>query len=787
MTAPVCETVRSPHPPASRPWFAYACVAAALISAGFLVFMLRTKGGDSLGATVDDTGSLATALVAAAACAAAAARNRGHLRCAWALLSLGSFSWALGEGIWSWMAVVQGNATPFPSPADAAYLGGVPILAAGILLLRPTSESIRIRLRSIVDGVIVAAGLLTVSWITVLGSVWSAGGDSPLTLGLSVAYPAGDVLLLSMLVLLAMRMPSGGRLPVVLLIAGIGVQAFSDSGFAYLSETNAYGATNLIDVGYWVGYLLMALAGLRAALKPVPAQHGTTSTGRLALMLPYVPTAAAFGLALWAELDHGLDPFLFTCLAVLVSAVLLRQFLALSDNLRLVRSLARGERQLRHQADHDSMTGLASRAFLRREIDLLRATGIRRSCGLLFIDVDDLKPINDLYGHAGGDMVLRAVATRLSQAVRADDIAARVGGDEFAILLLDVRDAARAGEVADRIIASMASPLQILGDRTVEVSVSIGIATVDRDASVGTEELISRADMAMYAAKAACKGIAVEWSAKLGSSSERVGAWSSELERAVVEHQFVVYYQPIVEAASQRIVAVEALVRWQHPREGLLFPDRFIADLEASDLIVPVGEWVLKTACQQVSAWTEHVGIALDVHVNVSARQLARPDFPHVVRRALESSHLAAHNLVIELTETSLVESHRAAAARLRAIKRLGCRIALDDFGTGYSSLTHLHELPIDVIKVDRSFIRDLSLDAAKPSLAAVLINLGLSMNMQVIAEGVETEEQERALIGLHGTMYQGFYFSPAVQAERLTAMLVAEPVDRAVPSTAAR
>jgi predicted signal transduction protein with EAL and GGDEF domain len=348
-----------------------------------------------------------------------------------------------------------------------------------------------------------------------------------------------------------------------------------------------------------------------------------------------------------------------------------------------------------------------------------------------------------------------------------------LGGDEFAILLTGVSDESQAGDVAARILNEMATPLAELNGNKVDVSASIGIATSNHGGLLNGEELLRRADIAMYAAKAAYKGVAVAWEHRLESTDETAAAWTSDLERAVAEEQFVLVYQPVVESVSQRIVAAEALLRWQHPRYGLLTPDRFIDDLESTGLIVQVGEWVLRTACTQARAWSDSLAIALDMHVNVSARQLSRTDFPHIVRRALEASQLDGNRLVLELTETSLVESNRAAGVRLRAVKRLGCRVALDDFGTGYSSLTHLRDFPIDMLKVDRSFISELSLDAVTPSLAGVLINLGASIGATVVAEGVETEEQLRALTAMRCPLYQGFYFSRPVDPDVLAALLL--------------
>ncbi|MFI5285072.1 MAG: putative bifunctional diguanylate cyclase/phosphodiesterase [Candidatus Dormibacteria bacterium] len=753
-------------------WFIPAAAACAVVTCAFLVLMLRTRPGDTLATDVDDLGNLFAALAASAGCAAAALRHRGHLRWAWWLLSLGALSWTAGEAIWTWLAVITREAVPFPSLADAFYLGGVPIAAAGILMLRPSSDSIRSRLRAIVDGVLIAVSLLAVSWVTVLGAVWSAGGTSGFSLALSLAYPAGDVLLLSMLVMLAMKVPSGGRLPVVLLIAGVAVTAFSDSGFAYLSAATTYSGTNVIDAGYWAGYFLIGLAGMRAAIMPIRTMASPPPRSRFALVLPYVPILAALMLALVAEYERRLDPFLLSCVTVIVAAVLLRQFLALSDNMELVQNLATREDELRHQADHDALTGLANRGCLMRTLDATLESTTPGESALLFIDVDDLKMINDEYGHAGGDAVLRAVAGVLAASVRKGDLAARLGGDEFAILLTGVSDESQATDVATRILNEMATPLAEFNGNQVDVSASIGIATSNHGVLFTGEELVRRADVAMYAAKAAHKGVAVAWEHRLESTDETAVTWTSDLERAVRDEQFVLVYQPVVETVTQRIVAAEALLRWQHPRYGLLTPDRFVEDLESTGLIVQVGEWVLRTACAQVQAWSKTLGIALDIHVNVSARQLSRTDFPHIVRRALEKSGLDGNRLVLELTETSLVESNRAAGVRLRAVKRLGCRVALDDFGTGYSALAHLHDFPIDMLKVDRSFISELTLDAAKPSLAGVLINLGASIGTTVVAEGVETVEQLRALTAMHCPLYQGFYFSRPVEPERLAALL---------------
>ena len=764
--------IARPATPLSSRWFVPAAVASVVVTAAFLVLMLRTAPGDAFATDVDDVGNLVLALAASAGCGAAALRHRGHLRWAWWLISLGALSWAAGEGIWSWLSIIDREAVPFPSVADAFYLGGVPIAAAGILLLRPASDSIRSRLRTILDGVLIAVSLLAVSWVTVLGAVWTAGGTTAFSLALSLAYPAGDVLLLSMLVMLAMKVPPGGRSTVVLLVVGVGVTAISDSGFAYLSAATTYSGTNVIDVGYWAGYLLIGLAGLSAAINPIRPRATAPSRSRLPLVLPYFPILAALVLALIAEYEHRLDPFLLSCVTIIVAAVLLRQFLALSDNLELVRSLATREDELRHQADHDALTGLANRGCLLRMLAAQLGTDSPAELALLFIDVDDLKFINDEYGHAGGDSVLRAVAGVLADSVRKGDLAARLGGDEFAVLLTNVYNERQASDVAKRILNEMATPLAELNGNQVDVSASIGIATSNRSEPVTAEELLRRADLAMYAAKAAYKGVAVAWEHRLESTGETAAAWTSDLERAVAEGQFLLHYQPVVELVSQRIVAAEALLRWQHPRYGLLCPDRFMDDLESTGLIVQVGEWVLRNACTQARAWSETVGIDLDIHVNVSARQLSRTDFPHIVRRALEASQLNGNRLVLELTETSLVESNRAAGVRLRAVKRLGCRVALDDFGTGYSSLAHLHDFPIDMLKIDRSFIIELSLDGVMPSLAGVLINLGASMGTTVVAEGVETEEQLLTLRSMRCPLYQGYYFSRPVDPDRLEGLL---------------
>jgi diguanylate cyclase (GGDEF)-like protein/PAS domain S-box-containing protein len=422
------------------------------------------------------------------------------------------------------------------------------------------------------------------------------------------------------------------------------------------------------------------------------------------------------------------------------------------------------ELQLRQQALYDPLTGLANRAFfherLRHAIKLRHEEG--RATGLLYIDLDDFKGINDRWGHDLGDEVLKEVGRRIEQSVRPGDTAARLGGDEFAVVLTEPLTPEDAVGVAERLLKEIARPMDS-GSAPVYINASIGIAFGNHD-----ETLLKEADIAMYRAKAhPDTGFAFfdpELDRAALDRSKRIG----ELREGIVRGEFRLDYQAVVDLERSRIMGYEALVRWEHPAVGELPPGEFIPLAEETGLIVGLGEWVLTEACTEATRLCQLHARPMHMSVNVSARQLHHPEFLHHVKRALDSSALIPSLLTLELTESTLLTSDERVAETLRAIKDLGVVLALDDFGTGYASLSYLRQFPIDVVKIDRSFTAHVGTKDGDLVLLKGIIDLGHALELNLVAEGIETSEQHTIVRKLGCQQAQGFYFGrPSHPAQR--------------------
>jgi diguanylate cyclase (GGDEF)-like protein/PAS domain S-box-containing protein len=445
-------------------------------------------------------------------------------------------------------------------------------------------------------------------------------------------------------------------------------------------------------------------------------------------------------------------------------------------NTRDVTERTRLEAQLKHRAFHDELTGLANRALFTDRVQHAVARQARReeTVAVLFCDLDGFKTVNDTLGHGAGDELLVAVAERLGGCAREIDTVARLGGDEFAVLLEDQDDEQGARQVAGRILEAVAAPLTIRGVQ-VAVTTSIGIALC-RGAGMAADDLLRNADIAMYMAKGAGKGRFELFEPSMHLAVVQRLQLESDLQHAVADEQFILHYQPIVELASRRIIGVEALVRWLHPERGLVPPGEFIPLAEATGLIVPIGRWVLHTACAQLGRWQQRFPSQppLSINVNLSARQLLEPDLVQHVRGALASSGIEPSTLTLEMTESALVRETEATIASLTQLKALGIRLAIDDFGTGYSSLSYLQRFPIDTLKIDRSFIDSLE-RGDNPALLRAVVDLGHSLELETVAEGIERSDQVdqfRALRCQHG---QGFYFARPGEETAIGELLAAQ------------
>jgi diguanylate cyclase (GGDEF)-like protein/PAS domain S-box-containing protein len=431
-------------------------------------------------------------------------------------------------------------------------------------------------------------------------------------------------------------------------------------------------------------------------------------------------------------------------------------------NARDISERAQFEEQLSHQAFHDPVTGLANRALFGERVRHASARALRDGGGLgvVFLDLDDFKTVNDLLGHAAGDEVLTEFAKRLEGVVRASDTAARFGGDEFALLLENVHSADEAVETVDRVLEAMAVPLRV-GHKELVLRASMGISLAEPGTVVEPEELIRNADAAMYNAKRDGKGGYRLFEPKMHESVLARLELRADLQRALVNDEFELHYQPVVRLHDGSVSGVEALVRWRHPERGLVAPGDFIPFAEETGLIVPIGRWVLREGCRTARALQRlrPDDAPLTMAINLSAKQLQHSDVVADVHDALADSGLEPAHLTLEITETVLMADGELAIQRLEELKALGVRLALDDFGTGYSSLSHLSNFPVDVLKMDRSFLSDSASEKAA-ELATAVVALGDSLNLDVVAEGIEVSEQWDALRDLGCALGQGFYFA---------------------------
>jgi diguanylate cyclase (GGDEF)-like protein len=430
--------------------------------------------------------------------------------------------------------------------------------------------------------------------------------------------------------------------------------------------------------------------------------------------------------------------------------------------------------QLTKQAFRDSLTGLPNRALFMDRLShgLTGAKRRHEHLAVLFLDLDRFKVINDTLGHTVGDQLLVEVSDRLGSSLRPGDTVARLGGDEFGILLEDVADAETAEAVALRIEEELAKPLHFEG-REVFVSASIGIAL--SSARLGMpEEILRDADLAMYHAKS--KGNARHEIFDDSMSAPALDRMDLEMDlrSAISRQEFRLHYQPILRMDTGRITEVEALIRWQHAKRGLLQPDSFIGLTEETGLIVPIGQWVLREACRQAREWQlEFPSIPpLVMSVNLSAKQFQNPNLVQEISQALAESGLAAGSLKLEITESVVMQDAPATLAKLKDLKDLGIRLAIDDFGTGYSSLGYLKRFPVDTIKIDRSFVKGLSKDGNDNAIVRAVITVAKTLNMDVTAEGVETEQQRIELKALGCDRAQGFLFARPAAAEHVGPLL---------------
>jgi diguanylate cyclase (GGDEF)-like protein/PAS domain S-box-containing protein len=889
--------------------YALLCGSVATVTAALLTIFVTGAGGALVGQNVSNIALFLAAVTAGTACVVRAWRERvrtnrelahGSRRVAWAwaLVGGGALSWGIGQAFCIGYETVLGREVPFPSPADAGYFWMMPLTAAGLLLLPMSRQSLAQQARSILDGLMIAVSLLLITWVLILGPLVRQGADSRLGLLITLWYPGGDVVVLTVVLFMVARLRRGGRRPLSVPLVGAGLVAFtvSDSGYAYLTLLDTYGSGNVLDLGWFTGFALIFLA----ARRPEPAfaeEEENALTQPLGVMLPYLAVVGALVTSTFEVVRHGAhDMFVSWSRSAIILLIVGRQLLTLLENRSLTRGLearvesrtaqlreseqrfqalvqhssdvvtvidgdgvvtyqsesisrvfgydpeyfagvaliermlsetvpiltaaieavsstayatrvvempmlhadghrclaevtltnlladpsVRGivlnsrdiserkelEDQLVHEAFHDALTKLANRALFKDRLEV--ALRRREDVAILFLDLDGFKEVNDSLGHAAGDVLLMQVAMRLGEAVRDGDTVARFGGDEFAVLIDAVDTPEDADDLAMRIVAALDEQF-VIENQEIHVQGSIGIALTGPDAR-DADQLMRNADLAMYRAKGAGSGQFARYDPQMHSGLVERLQLAADLRRALENGgELEMHYQPTIELRTGTIVGFEALVRWRHPVRGLISPIDFIPLAESTGLIRPLGRWVLAESCRQAVEWSmDEPDRPMTMAVNVSGRQFDQPDLPAIVAEVLATTGLPAQRLCLEMTESVLMTDTEENLAVLLSLKDIGVGLAIDDFGTGYSSLAYLRRFPVDTLKIDRSFVERLSGATPDAALARTIVQLGQSLGMATVAEGIEQYAQFLALRRMGCDLAQGYYFSrplPAAEA----------------------
>jgi diguanylate cyclase (GGDEF)-like protein len=741
---------------------------------------------------VDDLLQLAGAIAATLFLAITALRTSPGDRRWRGLLAVGMFGWGCGQVLYTWYQVVLHVDIPSPGPADLGYLC-LPVFAAAALLAFPTAQrqsdttarlleldsdptnaaraARRAMLLSSIDALVIGGSLFALAWATSIGAVVRDRPPDPFAYGVAIAYPLTDLSLVCMVILLAVLGRARRGPPLFLLGLGLVAISISDSLFAWLIAIDAPTIGPVYNIGFAVGPFFIALAALAPATLRSASKAGSGRRWVWAnILLPYGPLLATGVVIIIQIARRTPTDIVEVWLAVgIVALVIIRQLVTLLENEQLLERVREGQRRLRHQAFHDPLTGLANRALFSDRLDHAVAVHSRdgQTVAVLFCDLDDFKAVNDGLGHAAGDLVLLEIATRLRGCVRGSDTVARLGGDEFAILLENPGEAPEV--IAQRILVTVRQPISIAG-HTRSIGTSIGLVVGERPADyldAGGAELtadlmLHRADSAMYAAKRQGKGRFVRYTG--GDTTDLDAVLRDDLLAVLADGAepagINVVYQPVVRLSDLRVVALEALVRWTHPERGPIPPDLFVPAAERAGAVTALDDFVLNRACAELVAlgWRED---APALHVNVSATRLGDTQLVELTAAALRRHRMPGRSLVIEVTETSAIGDIEVAAGVLQKVRDLGVRIAVDDYGVGHGTMQHLHQLPLDILKIDRTLVSGEMAGGVEKAaaLARSITEVAHSLGMTVVAEGIETDRQRADMGAIGCDLGQGYFF----------------------------
>jgi diguanylate cyclase (GGDEF)-like protein len=667
----------------------------------------------------------------------------------------------------------------------------IPLAIGAVLTFPDALGTVGSRLRGVLDALLILTGMFFISWALVLRPVQQHTSGAVAVEMLSLGYPLSGMVVASLVIILATRASSKRRASLGLVSAGLLWITGADCAFSYLTALHRYGIGNTTDIGWVLGYFLIALGALWAYDHPMGEAAKTGRPTLRALVGPNLPLLGVIVVAAWqVSGHHSMDRLSQISFIAVILTMSARQLLVLVDYFTLSHQLEvkveERTLELKHQAYHDGLTGLANRALFNRYLgDAIEERGGTCTGLVVFlIDLHNFKHVNDLHGHQVGDELLRLVARRLESVLGGAGSVARVGGDEFGVLLLGQR--AQNKHVARLVGAALGQPFAI-GQTSLAIATAMGVVAGGLEQTCG-DDLLRDAGLALSIAKTKGGECCEVFSPLMQSSVLEALRTEQDMRRALEREEFVVYYQPVVDLGTGTVQGLEALVRWEHPERGFIGPDEFIPVAEATGIIGAIGAWVLGQACRDIAAlgnrWPP-----LWVSVNVSAVQLEDENLVATVSQALETSGLDASRLALEVTETVIMNDVPRAVRVLTALRKVGLKIAIDDFGTGYSSLGALRYLPVDTLKIDRSFVTDLARDRASSDLTRRTLQLAADFHLHTVAEGVEEVGQLEILRNFGCDAVQGFLFArpqPMAEIIKLLASGRKLPEQAAMPAATA-
>lgn len=709
-----------------------------------------------------DVGYVAIGIAGVAAIMVGLRLHRPVRRSPWYFMAGGQLLWVTADAVNSWQVDIV-HSDLFPGPADALYLAAYPVLAVGLVLLirgrRPRRD-----IAGLLDSALLTAAFGLMFWILLTDPTIAASEQSIAAAAVSIAYPAADILLLGVLIRLITT--PGERIPSLrLLLTAVALLITADTTAAALGLLTWAGSGS-VNFLWLMSYLVWGSAALHPSMRSLSEPTATVDdafTGKRLAVLSLAILVAPGTLIVELVTGSALDAWPIAVGSAAMSLIVVgRMRVAIHDITKANRDRQRVQGELAHQAAHDSLTGLPNRSEALMLISgaLNRAQRSGGIVGLLFLDLDGFKTINDTLGHAAGDQVLRTVARRLEVGVRGGDVAARLGGDEFVVLLEPLDQMASAVEVAERLVAAVAAPIALSDNRQVAVGASIGVA-LSQDGITDPDHLLHEADVAVYQAKTAGRGRTEVYDGALRDELTRRAELEAGIATAISSDELGLYYQPIVDLTSGAVTGYEALVHWARPGVGLVSATEFIPVAERSDLICELDSWVLTTATRQLAEWNRVSGATdLTIAVNISGRHIARTRIRTDVTAALEASGIHPRQLVLEITDTAVIDDP-VALVNLQDMLDLGVATCLDA-GTGYNFIGRLDSMPVKIMKIDKRF-----LDRTTPSadkLLRLLIQSAHAFNLPVVAEGVEDRAQLDVLRLLGCEFAQGYLLGRPVE-----------------------